>query len=257
MTSKLFSQLDIVAAAANMTIIAVDLSSADKRLRVGGNSGIPYNNSAGQLVGTTVVAGVTQVTGIPLLQGVNTFQSFNNFAATIFAVDVALLNSVNFGGFCYFGRDTGAGFGDGQLGAIGASETSLISGSAAGDCYMKTQSSAASLLLGSGSGAAAIKILGANAYAQGDLKISTVGNGLYIKEGANATMGTLTLNGTTGVVVSTTKVTANSRIFLTHNVTGGTPGFCYVDTRSAGTSFTVKGTAGDTSTVAWLIVETA
>ncbi len=97
----------------------------------------------------------------------------------------------------------------------------------------------------------------AGATFTGDVKIGTVGKGLYVKEGVNATMGTLTLNGTTGVVVSTTKVTANSRIFLTHQATGGTPGFCYVDTRTASTSFTVKGTAGDTSTVAWLIVEPA
>ncbi|MFG3018142.1 hypothetical protein ACGFZQ_06250 [Streptomyces sp. NPDC048254] len=40
--------------------------------------------------------------------------------------------------------------------------------------------------------------------------------------------------------------------------TGGAPaGVAYVSGRTAGTSFTVKGAAGDTSTVAWLIVEPA
>ncbi|MGW4909499.1 glycosyl hydrolase family 28-related protein [Streptomyces sp. NPDC004270] len=40
--------------------------------------------------------------------------------------------------------------------------------------------------------------------------------------------------------------------------TGGTPaGVAYVSGRIAGTSFTVKGATGDTSTVAWLIVEPA
>ncbi len=85
--------------------------------------------------------------------------------------------------------------------------------------------------------------------------VATAGKGVKVKEGSNATMGTLAVNGATPVVVSTTAVTANSRIFLTTNVAGGTPAFCYVSTRTAGTSFTVQGVASDTSTVAWLIVE--
>lgn len=92
----------------------------------------------------------------------------------------------------------------------------------------------------------------------GNMKLGTAGNGLYVKEGTNACMGTLTLNGATEVTVNTTKVTANSRIFLTVQAPGGTPaGVAYVSSRSAGTSFGVKGIAADTSTVAWLIVEPA
>jgi hypothetical protein len=69
-------------------------------------------------------------------------------------------------------------------------------------------------------------------------------------------MGRLTLNGATEVTVNTTAVTANSNIFLTGNVVGGTPlGVAYVSSRVAGTSFGVKGAATDTSVVAWLIVE--
>jgi len=80
-----------------------------------------------------------------------------------------------------------------------------------------------------------------------------------VNEAAAApTMGTLTLNGTTGVVVSTSAVTATSRIFLTTQAPGGTPsGVHYVDSRSAGVSFTVKSVASDTSTVAWMLVEPA
>ncbi|MCW2872671.1 MAG: Pectate lyase superfamily protein, partial [Streptomyces oryziradicis] len=53
-------------------------------------------------------------------------------------------------------------------------------------------------------------------------------------------------------------VTTASRIFLTVQAPGGTPsGVAYVAGRTTGTSFTVKGAAGDTSTVAWLIVEPA
>lgn len=90
-----------------------------------------------------------------------------------------------------------------------------------------------------------------------DIIIGLAGKGLRVKEGANARMGTLTLNGSTPVVVNNTSVTASSRIFLTTNVPGGTPGFYWISARTAGSSFSVTGTAGDTSTVAWMIFEPA
>lgn len=85
----------------------------------------------------------------------------------------------------------------------------------------------------------------------------TVGGGLAIAEGANGRMGTLVLTGATPVVVSNTSVTAITRIFLTANVTGGTPGHFWVSARTAGTSFSVTGTAGDTSTLAYMLAEPA
>lgn len=92
----------------------------------------------------------------------------------------------------------------------------------------------------------------------GDVVLTTAGNGLYVKEGSNATMGTATLSSGT-ITVNTTKVTANSRIFLTIN--GGTltnVGTPYVSARSAGTSFTITSTnASDASNVAWIIIEPA
>lgn len=92
----------------------------------------------------------------------------------------------------------------------------------------------------------------------GNVAVATPGRGLNVAEGANARMGTATMNGTTNVVVSTTAVAANSRIFLTTNVSAGTPGFVRVVTRSAGVSFTIVSSAvGDTSTVAWMIVAPA
>jgi hypothetical protein len=91
----------------------------------------------------------------------------------------------------------------------------------------------------------------------GNIIINAAGAGLKIKEGSNATMGTVTANGTTGVDVNTTKVTANSRIFLTLNTVGGTPSNAYVFSRSAGSKFTIKASALDTSTYAWMIVEPA
>ncbi|CAM5468406.1 glycosyl hydrolase family 28-related protein [Streptomyces canus] len=91
-----------------------------------------------------------------------------------------------------------------------------------------------------------------------DIVAGMAGKGLRIKEGTDAKMGTLTLNGATAVEVATTAVTATSRVFLTVQAPGGAPaGVAYVSGRTAGKSFSVKGVAGDTSTVAWLIVEPA
>lgn len=91
----------------------------------------------------------------------------------------------------------------------------------------------------------------------GPVKLGTVGNGFFVKEGANATMGLATLVAGT-VVVSTTKVTATSRILLTHQTVGGTAGFLVVSARTGGTSFTIlSSNAADTSTIAWLLVEPA
>lgn len=91
----------------------------------------------------------------------------------------------------------------------------------------------------------------------GDVKLGTVGKGLYIKEGTNGTMGSAAMVAGT-VTVSTTKVTANSRIFLTIDSPSLNIGSTYVSARTAGTSFVINSTnVLDTSTVSWLIVEPA
>jgi hypothetical protein len=88
-----------------------------------------------------------------------------------------------------------------------------------------------------------------------DVDVATVGKGLQVKEGTNAKMGVATLVGGT-VTVANTSVTTNSRIFLTCQTPGGTPGFLRVSARTAGTSFTILSSSGtDTSVVAWLIME--
>lgn len=90
-----------------------------------------------------------------------------------------------------------------------------------------------------------------------NLTLGTAGGGIRIKEGANARMGAATLVAGT-VVVNTTAVTANSRIQLTAQTTGGGPGALRVSARTAGTSFTITSTSGtDTSLVAWEIKEPA
>lgn len=111
-------------------------------------------------------------------------------------------------------------------------------------------------VVGFGTGAAASVAADVQA---GNIKCMAAGKGFYVKEGTNACMGIATLVGGT-VTVSTTKVTANSRIFLTRQTTAGTLGSSVdVTARNAGTDFTItsNGSVLDTSTVAWEIKEPA
>lgn len=84
------------------------------------------------------------------------------------------------------------------------------------------------------------------------------GTGLTIPvTGGAAYAGTATLNGATGVTVSTTSVKADSLIFVSVQNPAGTQGLTpYAATADivAGTSFKIKGTALDLSTVNWLII---
>lgn len=60
--------------------------------------------------------------------------------------------------------------------------------------------------------------------------------------------GTVTLNGATPVTVANTNITANSAINFTLKTVGGTVGAVpAIQTITAGTGFTVAGTASDTS----------
>ena len=70
-----------------------------------------------------------------------------------------------------------------------------------------------------------------------------------------ATSGTFIANGATPVTVAATVVTATSMIIITLNTVGGTVGAIpAVKTITAGTGFTVAGTASDTSTYNYLIL---
>ena len=81
--------------------------------------------------------------------------------------------------------------------------------------------------------------------------------GLVVSEAANGKQGVATLVAGTKVVANT-NITANSRIFLTTNAPGGTPGWLQVSARTAGTSFTILSSSGtDTSVVAYEIFEPA
>ncbi len=91
----------------------------------------------------------------------------------------------------------------------------------------------------------------------GNVLISTIGKGLQVKTGTNAKIGTSVLVGGT-VTVANTSVTANSRIFITVQVLGTVvvPTAVAVTAKVVNTSFTItSANATDTSTVAWMIVE--
>lgn len=91
----------------------------------------------------------------------------------------------------------------------------------------------------------------------GNVVIETLNNtGTFkMNDGANEQMGIATLVGGT-VTVNNTKVTANTRIFYSVNIAGGTQGFLRISARTAGTSFTITSTSGtETSTVVWMLVE--
>lgn len=67
--------------------------------------------------------------------------------------------------------------------------------------------------------------------------------------------GTFTANGATPVTVADTNVTANSSIVVTLKTVGGTVGAIpAVKTITAGTGFTIAGTASDTSVYNYLII---
>lgn len=80
---------------------------------------------------------------------------------------------------------------------------------------------------------------------------------IILPTGTNASIGVSSAMTAGTITVSTTAVTASSKIFLTYNTIGGTPGFLSAPTASivAGTSFVINSSSGtDTSTVNWWII---
>lgn len=89
----------------------------------------------------------------------------------------------------------------------------------------------------------------------GNVLVSTLGKGLQVKTGTNSKIGTAVLVAGTKTV-SNTSVTANSLIFLTSQADGGVVGSLRVSAKTANTSFVITSSSAlDTSTVAWMIVE--
>lgn len=103
----------------------------------------------------------------------------------------------------------------------------------------------------------ALNIAAGDSAFGGNIIATTAGKGLQVKGGSNAKIGTGTLTGGT-VTISTTAVTANSRIFITDTTTGSlvNVGSLVVSTKTAGSGFVVTSTnALDASTFDWMIVE--
>ncbi|KPJ66527.1 MAG: hypothetical protein AMJ43_07795 [Coxiella sp. DG_40] len=70
-----------------------------------------------------------------------------------------------------------------------------------------------------------------------------------------APSGTFVCNGTTAVTVANDEVKLESHILITLNTVGGTVGALpAIKTKTAGTGFTVAGTASDTSTYNYVIL---
>lgn len=98
---------------------------------------------------------------------------------------------------------------------------------------------------------------GAITATNGNLVLGTAGNKLSIATGANASIGTSAAMTAGTITISTTAVTASSKIFLTANTLAGTPGTLSAPVASitAGTSFVITSSSNtDTSTVNWLII---
>lgn len=92
----------------------------------------------------------------------------------------------------------------------------------------------------------------------GHLIVNTAGKTLEIKQGSNACAGTGAVMVAGAVTVSTTAVATGDIILLTKTAAGGTSGAGMpVITISNGVSFTITGTATDTSTWSWVIIKAA
>lgn len=99
-------------------------------------------------------------------------------------------------------------------------------------------------------------ITGTLGVTTGGIDINTAGQGLRIKTGSNAKAGTFTANGTTPVTVATTAFIAGSTVAISLKTVGGTVGAIpHLATATAGTGFTVIGTASDTSVYNWSIID--
>lgn len=91
----------------------------------------------------------------------------------------------------------------------------------------------------------------------GSVIFNAAGSALKVREVSNSFMGADVLVGGT-VTVNNTRVTVDSRIFLTAQDNSGDVGSVSISARVAGTSFTISSTSvTDTSTIAWLIIEPA
>lgn len=107
---------------------------------------------------------------------------------------------------------------------------------------------------GAGTINAAVKA-GGDVLITGNVKLQSAGNGLQIKSGSNARVGTGVLTGGTQTVANTS-VTASTLVFLTDTSTSVTNVGSLTVVTTAGVGFVVTSTlALDTSTYNWMLIE--
>ena len=113
--------------------------------------------------------------------------------------------------------------------------------------------------------AATLQVTGDSNLTSGNFTIRTVGKGLKIKEGTNATMGVATLASGTATI-ATTAIATGDRVILTRQGKGSSTaiGSLELGTVTAATSFVVNALkadatveTGDLSVVHWLIIKPA
>lgn len=97
-----------------------------------------------------------------------------------------------------------------------------------------------------------------NGTLSGTLTYSVAASGPILKQGANGRVGTFVLNGSTPVTVNNTSVAITDAIIISLNTVGGVVGVMpTIATITAGSGFTVAGTAADTSTYNYAIIKNA
>lgn len=87
-----------------------------------------------------------------------------------------------------------------------------------------------------------------------DIVFTKATTAIQLQSGANGRTGTFTLNGATPVVVSNTSLAAGDMIIITRDTIGGTPLAFALTARTNGASFSVTGTATDTSGMRYVLI---
>jgi hypothetical protein len=231
--------------------------SGSTKLQVTTNGDIGINVTASQFDGSNpekLLVSASNINAIVAKANINNYTQLNivnKNAGTLSSADVVATN------------DTGTENGNYVNMGINSSgfTTTATSVGAANDAYLyNTGSSGANLWIGNTTPGtnSSIKLFAGNIATSATVTITSsslaLTGSLLMRSGSNASIGTAQLSGTPGtVLVSTTAVTLNSKIFVSVASGSGTRGFLNANVLSAG-SFAISSSANETSTVNWLII---
>lgn len=87
-----------------------------------------------------------------------------------------------------------------------------------------------------------------------DIVFTKATTAIQLQSGANGRTGTFSMNGAAAVVVANTSLAAGDQIFISRDTPAGTPGAFNLTARTNGVSFTVTGTALDTSGMRYTLI---